>query len=313
MDGKGGRATAVELELGEIGEPYRGLRAGAAGRVARLVASLIEQGQRSPVFVVASAGAARPPYVLIDGYVRLEALRRAGHDTVQAIVLDLGEAEALGLSFRLDGGRRRSALEEGWLVRELVERHGFDLARVGRELERTKSWVSRRLALVRELPEAVQELVRRGAVSAHAAVRSLVPLARANGEASVRIAEIAAEHSLSSRQTAKLVGAYRVARGEQRTRLLSSPLVYLRAEEHVTGTRSESRAPRLVRDFEILIGVARRAAESLRSATADQGTGEALTLVWPRTEQALERLWVAVEERIGARSGHADRHPAAAL
>lgn len=311
MDGHPGQATPIELELAEIDEPYRDLRAQDSGRVARLAASLLEQGQRSPVFVVASAAGAPWRYVLIDGHVRFEALRRAGHDTVRAIVLGLGEAEALGLSFRLDGGRRRSALEEGWLVRELIERHGLDLARVARELERSKSWVSRRLALVRELPEAVQELVRRGGVCAHAAVRSLVPLARANRSASERIAEVVARHGLTSRQTAKLVGAYQVARGEQRDRLLASPIVYLRAEEHVAGPRSESRAPRLVKDFEVLTAVARRAAERLRSAL-DEGAGEALTLVWPRTEQALQRLWVAVEERIGARSGHPDSHPATA-
>ena len=43
------------------------------------------------------------------------------------------------------------------------------------------SWVSRRLALVHELPEAIQERVRRGEVGAHGAAKYLVPLARAKG------------------------------------------------------------------------------------------------------------------------------------
>jgi hypothetical protein len=201
-------------------------------------------------------------------------------------------------------------LEQAWLVRELIERHSLTLGRVAGELERSKSWVSRRLALVRELPERVQELVRRGGVCAHAAVRSLVPLARANALASERIAEIVAQHGLTSRQTAKLAAAYRTARGAQRDRLLDEPLLYLKAEEHVASGKTDDQVPRLVEDFEILARVARRAEKRL-GAGDDQGAGEALTLVWPRTERALERLWAVVEERIGARSGDQNSHPAA--
>ena len=45
--------------------------------------------------------------------------------------------------------------------------------------DKSESWVSRRLALVSELPEPVQELVRSGGLPAHAAMKHLVPLARA--------------------------------------------------------------------------------------------------------------------------------------
>jgi hypothetical protein len=48
--------------------------------------------------------------------------------------------------------------------------------RAGPSLTRSVSWVSRRLALVRELPESIQEHVRRGEIVAHAAEKYLVPL-----------------------------------------------------------------------------------------------------------------------------------------
>lgn len=309
------RAASGELsaiELGCISEPYRELRSRNRAQVSRLAAALLEDGQRSPVFVVARAGEAHS-YVLIDGHARTEALRRAGEETVQAIVLGVDEAAALCLCFRFAGGRRPSALEEAWLVGELIDRHALTLGGVARELERSKSWVSRRLALVRELPERVQDLVRSGSVCAHGAVRSLLPLARANAAASERIAEIVAEHGLSSRQTAKLAAAYRSARGTQRAQILDHPLLYLKAEQQVSRGGSEHEASGLVHDLEILSAVARRVVEGLRTAAGGEQAGAALTLVWPRTQRALEHLWVAVEERIGVGSGNENSDPAAAL
>ena len=110
----------IEVELHQLELRYAGLRLGTTGRQARLAASLMEHGQQTPVLVVSEA----ERYVLIDGYARVEALRSLGRDLVTATLLELPEAEALVLSYRLERGRRRSVLEEAWLIAELVERHG---------------------------------------------------------------------------------------------------------------------------------------------------------------------------------------------
>jgi hypothetical protein len=68
----------------------------------------------------------------------------------------------------------------------------------------------------------------------------------------------------------------------------------------------------LVADFELLGAVARRSERLLRQGDDEQsGAHEALAMVWPRTEHALELLSVAVEERTDAGSGHEDGDPAA--
>jgi hypothetical protein len=64
-------------------------------------------------------------HVLVDGYQRVRALGRLDRDLVAAARLELGEAEALMLCQSLDGRGRRSALEGGWFLRELVEGHGL--------------------------------------------------------------------------------------------------------------------------------------------------------------------------------------------
>ena len=71
-------------------------------------------------------------------------------------------------------------LEQAWLLCELRARFRITLEDLARRFDRTPSWVSRRLALVRELPEAAQEQVRSGRLSAHTAMKVLIPLARAN-------------------------------------------------------------------------------------------------------------------------------------
>jgi hypothetical protein len=64
--------------------------------------------------------------------------------------------------------------------------------------------VSRRLALVEELPETIQEHVRRGELPAHAAMKHLVPFARANPEACERLVAAIAGKGLTNRQIGQL-------------------------------------------------------------------------------------------------------------
>mgnify|MGYP000267861517 CR=1 FL=1 len=63
------------------------------------------------------------------------------------------------------------AFEQGWLLRELQGRFSISQEDLARRFDRSVSWVSRRLALVRELPDTVQERVRSGEVVAHGRVR----------------------------------------------------------------------------------------------------------------------------------------------
>lgn len=142
----------MQVELTELELRYASLRIIDRPRVQRLVASMCEQGQQTPVMVI--RGEAQP-FVLIDGYARVQALRMLARDLVEATVLDLPEVEALVMGVGLDNTRQRSALEEGWLLRELVEAHGLSLEVLARKLDRSRSWVSRRLALVGALPESV--------------------------------------------------------------------------------------------------------------------------------------------------------------
>jgi len=167
----------VNLELHQLDLRYEKLRTRKPEVERKLVASLADIGQQVPVVVV--QGAVPQQFILVDGYKRVRALRRLGQDLVAATCWDLSEAEALVLDRLMRTGEGATALEQGWLLHELAVRFELALEDLGRRFARSASWVSRRLALVEELPETIQEHVRRGELPGHAAMKHLVPLASA--------------------------------------------------------------------------------------------------------------------------------------
>jgi ParB family transcriptional regulator, chromosome partitioning protein len=155
----------VELELHQLDLRYERLRKHQPRAERSLLASLVEIGQQSPVVVVSAA----ERFVLIDGYKRVRALNRLARDSVLATAWQLEEVEALLLERGLRRGSE-DALDQAWLLTELKDRFGYSLDELARRFGCSKSWVSRRLALVQALPQAIHEHVRLGILSAHAAI-----------------------------------------------------------------------------------------------------------------------------------------------
>src|ERR1700730_4227654 len=163
---------------------YEGIRKRAAVAERALVGSLAEIGQQLPIIVVSEA----ERFILIDGYKRVRALKRLARDTVRATGWQLPEVEALLLERRMRCASE-DAFDQAWLLAELRNRFGLSLEELARRFDRNKSWVSRRLALIQVLPTTIQDSVRAGALAAHAAMKYLVPLARANAPAATRLAQ----------------------------------------------------------------------------------------------------------------------------
>lgn len=246
----------MELELHQLDMRYAGLRRRDGRRERTLLASLSASGQQTPVVVVRDEGGR---YVLVDGYKRVRALKRLKVDTASAVVWELAEAEALMLAQLMRASESDSALEQGWLLQELNERFGLSAAELARRFDKSESWVSRRLALVKELPEAVQELVRNGELAAHAAMKHLVPLARAKAEWCLQLAPVLAGHGLSSRQVGVLCVAFAAGTAESRQLILKDPLLVLRAEAEAKRPKDKPPGERLLNDVAAVGAISRRA------------------------------------------------------
>lgn len=293
--------TIVELPLNSLDcLRYGGLRVRRPVVEKRLMASIEEVGQQSPVIVVRGGEPGR--YVLIEGRKRVRALKRLKADAVKAAVWEIGAADALVAAYQLQDGTRWNALEEGWLVWELVREVGLSLAEVGGRLKRSKGWVSGRLGLVESLPEAVLEGVRLGKIGAYTATRHLLAFARANASECEILAEKIAEQELSSREVERLWRYYSSASREGKRRMLEDPGRFLKARAAAKEIEAASLDPvagRCLKNLELIGNVALGLARSLPQAAgydAAEGTRERLKRAWARTREH----WALLEKTVAS-------------
>jgi ParB family chromosome partitioning protein len=302
----------MKLALSQLVHRYAGLRITDRERQSQLLASVAAHGQTTPVVVVRSEEVA-DHYVLIDGYLRVAALASLHQDEVDAVEWQVDEARALVLSHRLDGARKRSALEEGWLLRALEREHGMRVGEIAMLLGRSPSWVSRRLGLVEVLPASVQEAVRLGRMSAQAAQKYLVPLARANAAQCERLVSHLGNERVSVRQMRELYVGWRGGDATTRQRIVREPILYLRAREAVadeeSDTHAESEEAPLLRELGILFGVSVRAQRALDDEVLADASSAHLRRVekrWEQTERAMSSLGARIKEEVDARLGNAN-------
>jgi len=291
----------MQLEFHQLDRRWDHLRVRRPDRQRRLLASLAATGQQTPIVVVAIAGEPGR-YLVIDGYQRVAALEQLGRDTVEGVVWPLGEAEALVLDRSLRMGERETALEEGWLLAELEQRFGYGLEELARRFDRSVSWVSRRLALVELLPETVQQQVRAGAITAHVAMKYLVPMARANAEDCQRMAAILATHRYSSREAGQLYAAWRAAPPAVRERILAEPQMFLKAQRQVEQKPPPPAAAELLRDLEMVAAIANRASRRLAGA-AQLMDGSDRDQARRQVDRAIDQL-----RRLGAKISEDEEH-----
>ena len=288
----------MEVELHQLEMRYERLRKRHPRAERGLLASLAEIGQQTPVVVVGEA----ERLVLIDGYKRVRALRRLARDVVLATRWELEEVEALLLERGLRRGSE-DALDQAWLLAELQERFGYSLEDLARRFEHAKSWVSGRLALIQTLPGSIQDQVRLGALSAHAAMKYLVPLARTDVELATRFATAILPLRPTTREVAALYAGWQSGTTRTRALILESPKVYLEAKA-AGEPPPPSATQRFLNDLGALGGIARRALRALEAGLWQQLLeSERLEVhqAFARAKADLERLY----QRLDLEYGHA--------
>lgn len=303
----------MELEFHQIELRYESLRRRDPRKERQILASLDGLGQVSPAVVLAQPSGR---YILLDGYKRFRALKRLKRDTIWATLWEMDEAEALLLERLMRSSHSGSALEQGWLLRELRGRFGMTLEELGRRFDRTPGWVSRRLALVRDLPEALQEQVLAGRIAPDTAMKVLVPLSRVNVQDGLQFGVAIARAHLSTREVVALHAGWLKGDAQVRERILADPALFLRAREvGQVPHPAKSGLSLLFDDLGVLAAVARRAlgrvrAGAMRSLLLNEGqeAGDAFR----QARLDCQTLFTFSEKELAdARPGHENRHPAA--
>jgi ParB family chromosome partitioning protein len=284
----------MQLEFHQLDRRWEHLRVREPHRQRRLLASLAESGQQTPIVVVVSKDN-RERYLVIDGHKRVAALEQLGRDTAEATVWEMSEAEALLLDRTLRFSPQESALEQGWLLSELEQRFGYSLEELGRRFDRSVRWVSRRLALVELLPETIQQQVREGALGAQLAMKYLVPVARVSVEDCERMAAVLVQHRCDTRQAGQLYAAWREGSRVVRERILAEPELFLKTQRQPPSTQPA--AAGLEHDLEMAVAILHRAGRRLAEALPE--------MAGPQQEQARRQIESARREldRMAARMG----------
>lgn len=243
-----------EIEMGQVHLRYAHTRMEWPEKVLALASSMERIGQILPMIVLREEGQG---YVLLDGYLRVKALKRCQQDTVRAEIWEGKEEEALVSIRARSHSRKWDLLEEAALLRELHEHYHLSQSRIASLVGRKQSWVSGRLALLRTLSEDLLQSIRTGAISTWAATRVIAPIARAIPEHGQVLAGHLTKASLSTRELVQFFRHYQKANRKQRENMVGDPFLFLKAlqaREEAAKAKSlkEGIEGRWLRDFKAI-------------------------------------------------------------
>jgi ParB-like chromosome segregation protein Spo0J len=289
--------AARPMPLTEFGERYRRYRLADPSAETAMARSLASYGQLAPVTACWRDGRAE----LLDGFKRRGAAAQVGWPTLSVRLVDVDERSAKAAIFGLNHtGQHTSELEEAWIVQALVREDGLSQVEAAQLLNKHKSWVCRRLALLERLGEAAQAELRLGLMSPGLA-RQLTRLPAGNQSA---VLAVARRDSLTVVEVQGVIDLLRGASQEHEVYVLQDPRAALRQQEGVPvrDPRLSPTGNRLARQLSLAIDVLGRieswqrhpglaelkrddrrllAASFARLARAARGVAELLDDLWP--------------------------------
>lgn len=218
----------IDLELHRIEMTFAHLRMALPAQVRKLTSAMDTYGQLTPVIVVPSA--TNVHFILIDGYLRIQALKKLRRDTVMAEVWECSEPDALLSLFATHRQQNWEALEEAQVLRELQIRYHLSLEQIASRIGRTKSWISRRLSLLETLSDQAIQAITKGHISLWTASRVLAPLARANSIHAECLLEYLSQHPQSTREVAGFFGHYQKSNQASRHKMVTQPDLFFKVQ-----------------------------------------------------------------------------------
>ncbi len=290
---------ARHVNLADLEQPYADLRTRRAREEGRLLLSIQASGQKTPLVLV--AGTAPGHYAVVDGHKRVRALGILKADVAQAYLWSVTAAEALASSYRMQQGSW-NALEEAALIEELHRGAKWNLRQVAQALDRTTSWASRRLGLIEDLPPTALAAVKQGTLAVYAALKYVLPLARANRQDAERLSVTLADASFTTRQIQLLYEHCVKGPRSVTERILTDPATFLKALEAsktvmdlALNSTQNKHLERLRVMGNVCLGLARDVPEHWVGAECTK-----LAVAWQRCRECIALLEKTVTDVLGA-------------
>jgi len=171
-----GTLMTEQVEISSLDLRYESYRLKAAGTEKTLLLSILQNGIRDPLQGVDRDG----NRILLDGFKRC---RCAGKLNIKIVpYTSLGDDEALGIIelLRVSNAKSLSILEQARLIDELKSVHRMSVAEIARLLDKSKSWVSIRGGIIKEMSETVTDKIFSGAFPVYSFMYTLRPFMRIN-------------------------------------------------------------------------------------------------------------------------------------
>ncbi|MDX8413353.1 MAG: ParB N-terminal domain-containing protein [Mariprofundales bacterium] len=220
------RSTSIETDLHCLDLRFSAMRLQTRQMVDAMMRSIDSSGQITPVATIREG---EHRYLLMDGYVRVAALRRLGCDTVRIALWDCDVASGLLRLLGAAQSHQWAAIEEARTIRTLIQQFEYSQSAIARKVGRDVSWVSRRLALIDGVGDEVLAAICQGSLSTWAASRVMAPLARAKGEHAQALIKFLTHHHLSTRELNTWNQHYQRANRSVREQMVKDPALFLAA------------------------------------------------------------------------------------
>ncbi|MDH4097611.1 MAG: ParB/RepB/Spo0J family partition protein [Nitrospira sp.] len=188
----------------------------APGELTELAASIKESGVLQPIMVRRKGDGI---FELIAGERRWRASKEAGLETIQALVRNCSDQEALLIALVENIQREDlNPMETARAYSRMINEFGLTQDAIAHKVGRDRSSVANAVRLTNLHPE-VQKLVENGTLSAG---HAKVILALESPERQVQVSTMIASHKLSVRETEKLIESSRVGRRRARKASITS-------------------------------------------------------------------------------------------
>jgi ParB-like chromosome segregation protein Spo0J len=243
-------AEARPWPLADLGQHYRRYRLADPTAEEAMARSLRAYGQLAPVTACWRDGRAE----MLDGFKRHAAAAPVGWLTLSVRLVEVDERSAKAAIFGLNQtGQHPSELEEAWIVQALVREDGLSQVEAAQLLNKHKSWVCRRLALLERLGDEAQAELRLGLLSPGLA-RQLTRLPVGNQAA---VLAAVRRDSLTVLEVGGVIDLLQGASTEQEAHVLQDPRAALRQQEAVPvrDPRLSPAGNRLARQLSLVIDV----------------------------------------------------------
>lgn len=249
----------MEIDFHLLDLRYGHTRITEGKALAKMQNSINSYGQLVPALAVPE----KDKFILIDGYLRLGALKACGHDCIKIQIAEENEDDALFILLAKNNERQWEVIEQAGLIKELHIRFSYSFGEISKRLGRDKSWVKRRLDLIDSLPEKIVQAVMTGKLSSWSASHVLVPLSRVNEQDALHLTEKIIKDPLSTRELSRLYEQYKKSNRVIRDRIIAAPSLFaktLRQQEqkHVAKQVDEGPEGKWLKDITVVCHILKR-------------------------------------------------------